>query len=65
MLDTDDLREREVITPDGKGTLFGLDDKDAPGQATVMLHIGKAWHASIPMREKDRFVYLDSKKAEK
>lgn len=47
MLDTDDLREREVITPDGKGTLFGLDDKDNPGQATVMLHIGKAGRAKV------------------
>ena len=47
MLDTDDLREREVMTPDGKGTLFGLDDKDAPGQATVMLHIGKAGQAKV------------------
>lgn len=47
MLDTDDLREREVITPDGKGTLIGLDDKDNPGQATVILHIGKAGRVRV------------------
>ena len=37
MIDTNNLEIRQVITPDGEGTIIGLDCKAAPTKCTVSL----------------------------
>ena len=39
IFDASNLHARKVITPLGIGTLFGVDDKDAPKKITVVLKI--------------------------
>lgn len=39
IFDSTNLDSRQVITPDGEGTLIGFDDKDNPKIATVMIRV--------------------------